>query len=97
MRLQMMATACAALTLAGLLAAGPAEARKKHAYRVPPQCIDRPAPLTLQGILFNTRPVPNGCAPPVFANGEYVGQDPDPFIRQYLRQDPQSGYDGPQM
>jgi len=96
MQFRLMATACAALAVAGLLAAGPAEARKRQ-YRVPPQCIDRPAPLTLEGIIFNTRPLPNGCAPPVFANGQYVGQDPDPFIRQYLRHDPGSGYDGPQM
>ena len=97
MRMRLMATACVALAIAGFLAANPAEARKKQYYRVPPQCIDRPANLTLEGIFFNTRPLPNGCAPPVFANGRYVGQDPDPFIRQYLRQDPQSGYDGPQQ
>jgi hypothetical protein len=95
MQLRLMAAVCAALALAGLMAAGPAEARKRH-DRVPPQCIDRPAPLTFEGIIFNARPVPNGCAPPVFANGEYVGQDPDPFIRQYLRHDPESGYSGPQ-
>lgn len=96
MRLRLMATACAALAVAGILAADPAQARKKHDYRVPPQCIDRPAPVTLEGIFFGTHPVPNGCAPPVFAYGEYVGQDPDPFIRQYLLRDPETGYSGPQ-
>ena len=96
MQFRLMATACAALAVASVLGPGPAPARERY-YRVPPQCIDRPAHLSLGSIFFNTRPVPNGCAPPVFAYGKYVGQDPDPFIRQYLRQDPQTGYGGPQM
>lgn len=94
MRMRWLAMTCAALAGAGIVASGPAVARTK--YRVPLQCVERPQELSLFSIWFNTRPLPNGCAPPVFFNGQYVGQDPDPRIRQYLRHDPQSGYDGPQ-
>jgi hypothetical protein len=40
----------------------------------------------------NTGPQPNGCAPPVYAYGKYVGQDPDPNIRLQLLRDPATGY-----
>jgi hypothetical protein len=75
----------------GLAAADPALARAKHkAYRA---CAPQPHEFSLGGILFNPRPQANGCAPPVYAYGKYVGQDPDPFIRQQLNRDPQTGYD----
>ena len=98
MKFRWLGTACVVLAIAGagVLAAGQAPARERY-YRVPPQCIDRPAPFSLEGIIFNTRPLPNGCAPPVFFNGQYIGQDPDSNIRLYLKRDPQSGYDGPQQ
>ena len=37
-------------------------------------------------------PQPNGCAPPVYAYGKYIGQDPDPNIRFQLLRDPATGY-----
>ena len=46
------------------------------------------------GWLFNPAPQPNGCAPPVYAYGRYIGQDPDPFIRLQLKRDPATGYSG---
>lgn len=85
---------CAA---AGLLAASPALARSKYryhhrSYRVSQACAPRPLPFSWTGILLNPKPGPNGCAPPVYAYGQYVGQDPDPFIRLQLRRDPTTGY-----
>ena len=79
--------ACAALTFAGT----PALARSHH--KVPPHCVVHPPAYSwLQGLWFNGKPHPNGCAPPVFADGEYVGQDPDPFIQLQLARDPETGY-----
>ncbi len=37
-------------------------------------------------------PQPNGCAPPVFEYGHYIGQDPDPNIRFQLMREPDTGY-----
>jgi hypothetical protein len=41
---------------------------------------------------FAPKPRPNGCAPPVFVSGEYIGQDPDPNVRFQLSRDPETGY-----
>ena len=80
------------LALATLAAcAGPVLARGKH-RPVPRHCVDGPYPFSWSGLFDNTAPHPNGCAPPVYSNGHFVGQDPDPFIRQGLRRDPESGY-----
>ncbi len=74
----------------GVIASDPALARAKHkTYR---RCAPEPWDTSLTGWLFNPRPQPNGCAPPVYAYGRYVGQDPDPFIRQQLNRDPRTGY-----
>jgi hypothetical protein len=73
-----------------VIAADPALARAK--YKSQRQCVDRPQTFTWGGIITNPTPQPNGCAPPVYANGKYVGQDPDPFIRQQLSRDPATGY-----
>lgn len=70
--------------------AGPVFARGNH--RLAPRCIDRPADLSLARIFFAPPPQPNGCAPPVYFDGTFVGQDPDPNIRLQLRRDPDSGY-----
>jgi hypothetical protein len=85
----------AGLACAGMIsdAANAAPVKRK----VQPVCADQPTPFSLERLIFATRPQPNGCAPPVYANGTYVGQDPDANIRAYLRHDPQSGYDGPQQ
>ena len=93
MKLRWLVVACAGVSM---VAAGPALAKykKRHhkTYRISRYCIDRPIEFSLAGILFNPRPQPNGCAPPVFAGGYYVGQDPDAFIRQQLHRDPETGY-----
>ncbi len=85
----------AAIAVLGLLAAGPALARSKHAART--ACADQPAPAMngLASYLFvptNRAPQPNGCAPPVYSYGKYVGQDPDPNIRFQMMRDPATGY-----
>ena len=79
------------ITLAGFafIAADPALARAKHKVV---RCDDRPQPFTWGGIVTNPAPRPNGCSPAVYNYGRYVGQDPDPFIRQQLMRDPQTGY-----
>lgn len=84
------------IALAALVVtAGPALARSK--YKHPPRCVDRPVEFSWYNFLLGTGPAPspNGCAPPVFSNGHFVGQDPDPFIRHGLRVDPDTGYEGP--
>jgi hypothetical protein len=72
-----------------LLAADPALARSRHK---PARCVDRPATFSLGGLLSNGPPPPNGCAPPVYQYGRYIGQDPDANIRAQLKRDPQTGY-----
>jgi hypothetical protein len=81
----------------GIVAAEPALARAKHkphqkSHKVNRSCVDRPQSFTWSGFWFNPHPQPNGCAPPVYVQGEYVGQDPDANIRAQLRRDPESGY-----
>jgi hypothetical protein len=71
-----------------ILAAAPALAR----HKVHRHCADRPYGFSLMGLLTNPHPQPNGCAPPVYVYGEYVGQDPDPNIRFQLNRDPTTGY-----
>jgi hypothetical protein len=88
MKFVWLVIAIAALTAT---AADPALARAKH-HRYRPHCIDRPYAFSWSGIFTNPRPEPNGCAPPVYQYGRYVGQDPDPNIRFQLRRDPVTGY-----
>lgn len=57
----------------------------------PPRCVDRPSTFSLQSLFFGPPPAPNGCAPAVYEYGHFIGQDPDPFIRQQLRRDPATG------
>jgi len=71
-------------------AADPALACVKH--KANRDCAPQPRDTSWAGFLFNPAPQPNGCAPPVYAYGKYIGQDPDPFIRQQLDRDPQTGY-----
>lgn len=84
--------ACVATALA---AADPAMARQKYRIK-PPQCVDRPRPLSWDFLLpgGSSGQYPNGCAPPAYAYGQYVGQDPDPFIRLYMMRDPAAGASG---
>ena len=84
------------IALAALVVtAGPALARGK--YRHPARCADRAYQFSLPNFIFgfNPEPRPNGCAPPVYSDGIYLGQDPDPFIRYGLARDPDTGYANP--
>jgi len=91
MKFNWIAMAVAAL-VAGLAvtATDPALARVKQ--KAKRHCIDRPQQFSWSGVFFNPAPQPNGCAPPVYAYGKYVGQDPDPNIRFQLQRDPATGY-----
>ena len=73
-------------------AANPAVARAKHkAKTAVSRC--QPAPERAWFSLWSRpEPRPNGCAPPVYQYGKFIGQDPDPNIRQQLRRDPATGY-----
>lgn len=84
--------AAGAILVAGLavVAADPALARVKQ--KAARHCVDRPQTFTWSGIFTNPAPQPNGCAPPVYAYGRYIGQDPDPNIRFQLQRDPDTGY-----
>jgi hypothetical protein len=92
MKFRWLVVACAALAYAGvgIIAADPAQARVR--YKAKPHCVDRPYQFSLGRLLFGQPPEPNGCAPPVYAYGRYVGQDPDPNIRFQLMRDPDTGY-----
>jgi len=79
-----------ALVGLAVVASGPAAAGARH--KAKPRCVEQPQTFSLGGFLFNQPPKPNGCAPPVYVGGVYVGQDPDPFIRQQLERDPSTGY-----
>ena len=87
MKVHWLAIATAAMAL---IAADSAPAKSRH--KAPHLCADRPASFSIYGIFANPPPQPNGCAPPVYVQGRYVGQDPDPYIRQQLRRDPATGY-----
>jgi hypothetical protein len=84
------------IAVAAVTAATPASARTKHPrhHPVARQCVDRPYEFSWLGVLTNPKPEPNGCAPPVYQYGRYIGQDPDPNIRFQLRRDPATGYSG---
>jgi hypothetical protein len=81
----------AAVALLSLIAADSALARAKHPAKR--ACVDRPYQFSWS-FLYPGSPVPqpNGCSPPVYAYGKFIGQDPDPNIRFQLQRDPGSGY-----
>ncbi len=77
----------------GVVTSDPALARAKHKQKIARHCVDQPSRgPTFYGFLFNPPPEPNGCAPPVYYAGRYIGQDPDPRIRFQLFRDPDTGY-----
>jgi hypothetical protein len=78
-----------AVAVLGVIAADPALARARHKAR--PHCVDQPFEFSWYGVFFNPLPKWNGCSPPVYVNGEFVGQDPDANIRAQLRRDPATG------
>ena len=79
-----------------LAAADPALAKAKHHAKAHPaktQCDNRYATFSWDFIwTLRPDPQPNGCAPPVYDAGRYLGQDPDPHIRYQLRRDPEEYY-----
>ena len=79
----------AALLLAA--AADPALAAKKK-KKLPPPCVESNLQFSWSFLLSGSTPQPNGCSPPVYEYGKYIGQDPDPNIRFQLRRDPATGY-----
>jgi hypothetical protein len=84
---------CAVVLFAALVigAADPALARAKSRNRS--LCVDRPQEFSWNFLIPGQRvPQPNGCAPPVYNYGRYIGQDPDPYIRLQLMRDPATGY-----
>ncbi len=85
---------CAVLIVGGTgLSAHSAHARHiRWVHRTRLQCVDAPLRFSLHKLLFGTKPQPNGCAPPVFSGADYIGQDPDPYIRSQLLRDPDTGY-----
>lgn len=74
----------------GVIAADPAFARARQ--KPAPRCVDRPASFSWNFFAIHPEPQPNGCAPPVYAYGKYIGQDPDRNIRFQLLRDPATGY-----
>ncbi len=81
----------AVAALGALVAADPALARSKHKARA--RCIDPPVQFPWGGFLASRpEPRPNGCAPPVYQYGKFIGQDPDRNIRHQLYRDPGTGY-----
>lgn len=70
----------------------PAFAREKHKNQ--PRCVVNKPYEFSWGFLLpgHPAPQPNGCAPPVYVYGKYIGQDPDPNIRLQLYRDPATGY-----
>lgn len=94
-RLLMLLSALAAMLAVAM--ADPAAARtkydgKRHPARVV-QCRDdgRTTPWT-HSWWNRTAPRWNGCSPPVYSGGMFIGQDPDPNIRHGLQRDPDTGY-----
>ena len=93
MKWRWLVVVCAGLAVAATPALAKHKRHHHHrSYKVSRACADRPLPFSWTGWVFNPGPQPNGCAPAVYEYGEYVGQDPDPFIRLQLRRDPATGY-----
>jgi hypothetical protein len=69
-----------------VMAAAPADARSRKP--VHPACNDPAVAFSWRDFILGTRPIEaNGCAPPVYEGGRFIGQDPDPNIRLQLRRD----------
>jgi hypothetical protein len=86
-----IALAVWAVTSADSAAARPRHRAPHYAAR---QCVDRPLQFSWDFLFSGAQPGPrpNGCSPPVFTNGRFLGQDPDPAVRRQLLRDPDTGY-----
>jgi hypothetical protein len=81
----------AVAALGAIVAADPALARAKH--KAKPHCVDGPRAFSWSFLLPGSpTPQPNGCSPPVYQFGRFIGQDPDANIRHQLQRDPGTGY-----
>ncbi len=81
----------AALASLSLIISDPALARAKRKPVAVSRC--QPAPeRPWFGLWSRDEPRPNGCSPAVYQYGKFIGQDPDPNIRQQLLRDPATGY-----
>lgn len=88
-----IAVAVAAIAALAFTAADPAAAaRVKPKAKANVACADVPKTFSWDFLTSTSAPRPNGCAPAVFTNGHFVGQDPDPYIRSQLLRDPATGY-----
>jgi hypothetical protein len=87
-----------AIAALGVIAADPtlAQAKHRHAakhHHAKARCVDQNVTFSWDFIwTLRPDPQPNGCAPPVYDAGRYLGQDPDPNIRHQLRRDPDEYY-----
>ncbi len=78
------------LAAMAVVAAGPAAARAKRPSA--PVCVDQPTTFSWNFLFTGGNgPQPNGCSPPVYTYGKYIGQDPDPNVRLQLLRDPGEG------
>jgi hypothetical protein len=89
MKFRWIVVAAAALSV---IAAEPALARTKH-HHAKVRCVDQPKQFSWD-LIWTLRPdpQPNGCSPPAYDGGKFVGQDPDRNIRHQLRRDPDEFY-----
>ena len=81
----------------GLAVTGPAAARTKHHHAKRQvahvtRCDAGAQQLSWGFLTSGAAPQWNGCSPPIYDNGTFVGQDPDPNVRATLRRDPDEGY-----
>jgi hypothetical protein len=92
-----MKSGLVAIALAATLVAltGPAEAAKKHHGKraaAALACDERPTRFDWDFIWSEGNvPRANGCAPAVYQNGKFIGQDPDPNVRLELSRNPAEG------
>ncbi|HEX5509500.1 MAG TPA: hypothetical protein VFX37_13445 [Pseudolabrys sp.] len=82
-----------------LIGAGASDAaspkhKKPWKYYTREYCRDAAIQPSIAAWLFGARPKPewNGCSPPVYSGGDYVGEDPDQHVRATLTRDPSQGY-----
>jgi hypothetical protein len=88
MKFRWIVVAAAALSV---IAADPAFARAKHHAKA--HCVDQMQQFSWSFIWsLRPDPQPNGCSPPAYDGGKFVGQDPDRNIRHQLRRDPDEYY-----
>jgi hypothetical protein len=93
MKLRWIMVAGAAFAVAfSVIAVDPALARAKH-HHAKARCVDRVQQFSWDFIwTLRPDPQPNGCSPPAYDGGKFVGQDPDRNIRHQLRRDPDEYY-----